>query len=65
MEILAVEPALGEGFTAEPIFVREDLGAPLMWTGHLSTSDLMQRAEAALPAGATLRELCEGSQAPW
>lgn len=33
MEILAVTPALHDDFTVEPIFVRDELGAPMRWTG--------------------------------
>ncbi|HEY3834196.1 MAG TPA: ATPase, T2SS/T4P/T4SS family [Acidimicrobiia bacterium] len=32
-EIVAVAPSLGDGFTCEPLFVREGLGRPLVWTG--------------------------------
>jgi pilus assembly protein CpaF len=63
MEILAVEPALGEGFTVEPIFVREDLGAPLLWTGRMPSSDLVRRADAVLPAGMSVGDICEGAEA--
>ena len=33
MEIAAVMPALRDDFTTEQLFVREQLGAPLRWTG--------------------------------
>jgi pilus assembly protein CpaF len=33
MEIAAVVPALRDDFTVEPLFVREELGAPMRWTG--------------------------------
>ena len=61
MEILAVQPALGDGFTVEPIFVREDLGAPLEWTGRTPSGDVARRVESALPGEVTLRAICEGS----
>lgn len=32
-EITAVSPSLADGFTCEPIYVRESLGQPLEWTG--------------------------------
>jgi Flp pilus assembly CpaF family ATPase len=35
MEIAAVVPALRDDFTVEPLFVREGLGSPLVWTGAL------------------------------
>ena len=62
MEILAVRPSLSEGFTTEPIFGRESLGAPLQWTGTLPTGDIARRAVAALPDGMSLRSLCDGSE---
>lgn len=49
MEVLAVQPSLGEGFTVEPIFLREDLGAPLVWTGRVPSGDVARRIDAASP----------------
>ena len=60
MEILAVQPALGDGFTVEPIFVREDLGAPLVWTGATPPADMARRIESAIPGDVTLSAICEG-----
>src|SRR4051794_11238924 len=37
MEIAAVVPALRDDFTIEPLFVRDELGAPLRWTGASPT----------------------------
>ena len=34
-EIAAVVPALRDGFTLEPLFVRADVGSPLRWTGAM------------------------------
>jgi pilus assembly protein CpaF len=64
MEILAVQPTLGEGFTVEPIFVRRGLGEPLAWTGRIPAGDVARRIESALPGGAGLREICEGGLLP-
>ena len=47
VEILAVVPALGDDFTTEPIFQRERLGAPLVWTGALPPASLIERMERA------------------
>jgi pilus assembly protein CpaF len=35
VEIAAVVPALRDDFTVEPLFVRDGIGAPLLWTGAL------------------------------
>jgi hypothetical protein len=62
MEITAVSPALAEGFTCEPIFVRAGLGKPLEWTGAVPAR-LEARVARALPAGMTLRDVLEGARA--
>jgi pilus assembly protein CpaF len=62
MEILAVRPSLGEGFTTEPIFHRESIGAPLEWTGTLPTGEIAARAEGALQGQTSLRAICDGSE---
>ncbi len=62
MEILAVVPALNGDFSAEPIFLREELGKPLVWTGAVPpSSDLIERA---LPEGLSLRAILEGRSLP-
>jgi pilus assembly protein CpaF len=52
MEITAVVPALRDDFSTEPVFVREHVDAPLVWTGsvpaHLAAR--MARATSASPA---------------
>ena len=60
-EITAVVPALREDFTVEPIFVRETLGKPLVWTGTLPAS-LEARVNRSLPEGSTLRRIVEGGR---
>jgi pilus assembly protein CpaF len=49
MEIAAVVPALRDDFTIEPLFVRDEVGAPLRWTGALP-SRLEERLARVLPA---------------
>jgi pilus assembly protein CpaF len=63
MEILAVVPALSDDFTVEPIFVREALGRPLVWTGALPAR-LEARVDRSLPHGLTLRRIVEGAEVP-
>ncbi|MGQ0805147.1 MAG: CpaF family protein [Actinomycetota bacterium] len=62
-EITAVVPALSDDFTVEPIFVREALGKPLMWTGALPSA-LENRVNRSLPEGLTLRGIVEGRRVP-
>jgi len=63
MEIVAVVPALSEDFTVEPIFVREALGRPLVWTGVLPAR-LETRVDRSLPRGLSLRSIVEGAEVP-
>jgi pilus assembly protein CpaF len=62
-EITAVVPALSDDFTVEPIFVREALGKPLVWTGALPGS-LETRVNRSLPERLTLRAIVEGRGVP-
>jgi Flp pilus assembly CpaF family ATPase len=64
MEILAVSPALTDDFTTEPIFVREALGKPLVWTGQLPSAAVVNRLEAAIGSQFSLRAICEGAVSP-
>jgi pilus assembly protein CpaF len=57
-EITAVVPSLSEGETYEPIFVRDDLGAPLAWTGLVPPA-LEARLDRALPRESGVRRLIE------
>ena len=50
MEIAAVVPALRDDFTIEPLFVRDELGAPLRWTGASPTRLFERLGRDALPA---------------
>ena len=62
MEVLAVVPSLGGDFSTEPIFVREELGKPLEWTGAVPpNAELIERA---LPEGINLRAILERRSLP-
>jgi pilus assembly protein CpaF len=61
VEIRAVVPALHDDFSSEPIFSRERLGAPLVWTGALPPAALAERIEAHLPDGLGLTRILEGA----
>lgn len=65
MEVVAIPPLqAGEGdFTVEPVFVREDFGAPLRWTGSPLPHELEVRLERVLrPEGLRLVDLLEGTR---
>jgi pilus assembly protein CpaF len=61
-EITAVLPALTDGFTCEPVFVRDDPDGPLRWTGVLPER-LEQRADRAAGRAGALRAVVDGSVA--
>lgn len=64
MEIVAIPPMQGADldFSVEPIFSREDFGAPLLWTGSPLPTELELRLGRVLrPLGITVTELLEGS----
>lgn len=58
MEVMAVVPSLHADFTTEPIFVRDQLGKPLVWTGTVPPN--VELLERTLPEGTTLRGILEG-----
>lgn len=62
-EITAVLPALTDGFTCEPVFVRPDPDAALEWTGVVPER-IEQRADRALGRAGALRAVVEAG-APW
>jgi hypothetical protein len=64
MEVLAVSSSLTDDFTTEPIFVREALGKPLVWTGQLPAESVTARIEAALGHRMSLRAVCDGTVSP-
>lgn len=59
-EITAVVPALTDGFTCEPVFVREGSDAPLRWTGVVPER-LEERADRALGRRGALRSMLEAA----
>ncbi len=65
MEIRAMVPSLHDDFSTEPLFAREQLGAPLKWTGALPPDDLSRRLEAVLPAGHTISDLMSEGRIEW
>lgn len=60
VEILALVPSLHDDFSVQQLFVRERMGAPLMWTGALPPDRLRRRLEQVTPAGVSLVEMLEG-----
>ena len=58
----ACHPQLSDDeFVLEPLFKREELGAPLEYCGPQALSaEFERRVNRALPKGITLRDLCEG-----
>ena len=65
MEVRALVPALHDDFTSEPIFVRERVGAPLMWTGALPPKHLTSRIGTHLPRGVALSTVLERGMGEW
>lgn len=65
MEIAAVSPfqAGEQRFTTVPIFQREDIGAPLMPTGHPLPEKLQQKLDRAMRRyGTTIQAVIEGGE---
>ena len=65
MEIVAIPPLQGSDtdFTVEPVFARDDFGAPLRWTGSPLPTDLEVRLERVLrPNGIRLVDLLDGTR---
>lgn len=60
VEILALVPSLHDDFSVQPLFVRERMGAPLVWTGALPPDRLRRRLEQVTPTGVPLVEVLEG-----
>lgn len=61
-EIIALVPSLHDDFSTEPIFVRESLDAPLIWTGTLPP--FATAIERRLPPGMALRDVLDGRVQP-
>ena len=65
MEIVAIPPMqfTDSDFSVEPIFVREDFGAPLRWTGSPLPTDLEHRLNRVLrPLGISVNDLLDGTR---
>ena len=65
MEIVALPPLAGSDveFVVEPIVTREELGAPLLWTGTPLPEDLRVRLDRALrPQGISVQDILEGRE---
>lgn len=62
VEIAWVQPELRDGRVVhEPIFVREELGAPLQWAGSRPDEECSRRLERGLPPGvSSLTALLDG-----
>ena len=56
--ITAVVPALTDGFTCEPVFVRDAPDGPMRWTGSVPDR-LEDRADRALGGSGALRRILE------
>lgn len=65
VEIRALVPSLHDDFSSEPLFQRDRLGGPLVWTGALPPASLVQRLEGAMPAGRSLAHVMQGSATTW
>ena len=63
-EILAMVPSLHDDFSVEPLFLRERLGGPLIWTGALPPAGLADRIARSLPSGIDLRDVMSGRAEP-
>jgi hypothetical protein len=65
MEIVALTPnaASKVDFAVEPIFVREEFGAPLRWTKGPLPDDLRARLDRALrPRGVSVQAILDGRE---
>jgi pilus assembly protein CpaF len=65
MEIACIPPMQGSetDFAVEPIFVRDDFGAPLQWTGSPLPLDLEDRIARVLrPLRVTVNDLLDGTR---
>ena len=62
MEIAAVPPLQGadDDYTIEPLFVREELGAPMRWTKAQPPAGLGRRLDRTLPNGRSVAQLLHG-----
>ena len=62
-EILAVgKERRGHRTATQSLFLRDDLGEPLRWTGVLPPPEMVTRMEQALPEGVTLESVLSGDR---
>jgi len=64
-EIRAVVPALHDDFSSEPIFARQRLGTPLLWTGAVPPGHLTERIEQEMAPGQSLATALERGSSGW
>jgi pilus assembly protein CpaF len=65
MEIRALAPALHDDFSTEPLFIRQQLGSALTWTGAAPPGDLSERLERVLPPGTSITSVMEKGTRAW
>jgi pilus assembly protein CpaF len=65
VEIRALVPSLHDDFSSEPLFMRERMGAPLVWTGAMPPDSLLRRMERVMPGDQGLSLLLAGSGGTW
>lgn len=64
-EIVAVGKAdRGQPYATETLFLRQDLGAPLCWTGALPPPETVSRIQRTLPVGVTFESILSGDWHP-
>ena len=62
VDIRALVPSLHDDFSSEPLFVSDDMGAPLEWTGALPPDAFRKRLERVIGPEATLAGLMSGTE---
>jgi pilus assembly protein CpaF len=65
VEVRALVPSLHEDFSSQPLFVRERMGGPLVWSGALPPEPIAHRLQEALPGSQSLAALMKGTDAEW
>ena len=65
VEIRALVPSLHDDFSSEPLFMRERMGGPLVWTGAMPPDSLTRRMERSLPEDPDLVHLLAGEGPSW
>ncbi len=65
MEIVAIGQAdRNQRFEAESLFLRDDPGGPLRWTGGLPSPETAKRVQRSLPDGVALESVLSGDWRP-